>query len=347
MKELTYKSAGVDIDKGDEFVEEIKLLAKSTFRRGVISDIGSFGGFFSLDISNIKEPVLVSSTDGVGTKLKIAFMMDKHDTVGIDLVAMNVNDIITHGAEPLFFLDYIATSKLDINTGKEIIKGIAEGCKQAGCALIGGETAEMPSFYKKDEYDLAGFVVGVVDRSKLIDGSTISVGDRIIGLYSSGLHSNGFSLVRKLFFDVLKMRPDTYIREFGKTLGEELLIPTKIYVKPVMGLLKNFNIKGIVHITGGGIIGNLPRVLPQRCRAVIHRGTWKVPPVFEYIKEKGRISEIEMLRTFNNGIGLLLIVRHEDVDPVRQMLLNLGEDSVVVGEIEELKKEGEQLVFTE
>jgi phosphoribosylformylglycinamidine cyclo-ligase len=347
MGKLTYKSAGVDIDKGDQFVEEIKSLARDTFRRGVISDIGSFGGFFSLDISNIKEPVLVSSTDGVGTKLKIAFMMDKHDTIGIDLVAMNVNDIITHGAEPLFFLDYFATSKLDIKTGREIIKGITDGCKQAGCALIGGETAEMPSFYKKGEYDLAGFVVGVVDRSKLIDGSTISVGDKIIGLYSSGLHSNGFSLVRKLFFDMLKMKPDTYLDEIGKTLGEELLTPTKIYAKAVTGAVKNFDIKGIVHITGGGFVGNIPRVLPARCRAVIHRGSWTVPAIFKIIQDRGKINDAEMFRTFNNGIGLILIVNTKDVEPLQQLLKNFGEDSAIIGEIEELKKEGEQIIFSE
>lgn len=347
MEKLTYKSAGVDIDKGDEFVEEIKLLARETFRRGVISDIGSFGGFFSLDISGFKEPVLVSSTDGVGTKLKIAFMMNKHDTIGIDLVAMNVNDIITHGAEPLFFLDYFATSKLDIKTGREIIKGIANGCKLAGCALIGGETAEMPSFYKKGEYDLAGFVVGVVERSRIIDGSTISVGDKIIGLYSSGLHSNGFSLVRKLFFDMLKMKPDTYLNEIGKTLGEELLTPTKIYARAVIGAVKNFDIKGIVHITGGGFVGNIPRVLPSRCRAVIHKDSWNVPPIFRVIKERGDIGDSEMFRTFNNGIGLILIVNTEDVESLRQLLKNFGEDSAVIGEIEEIKEEGEQIVFVE
>ncbi len=346
MGRLTYKSAGVDIDKGNEFVEEIKSLARNTFRRGIISEIGSFGGFFSLDISNIKEPVLVSSTDGVGTKLKIAFMMNKHDTIGIDLVAMNVNDIVTHGAEPLFFLDYFATSKLDIITGKEIIKGIAEGCKQAGCALIGGETAEMPSFYKKGEYDLAGFVVGVVDRSKLIDGSTISVGDKIIGLYSSGLHSNGFSIVRKLFFNVLKMKPDTYLDEVGKTLGEELLTPTKIYAKAVTGAVKNFNIKGIVHITGGGFTGNIPRVLPARCRAVIYNGSWNIPPIFRIIKEKGKITDSEMFRTFNNGIGLILIVKTEDVNPLMQLLDNFGERATIIGEIEERKDEGGQVIFT-
>ncbi len=347
MVRLTYKSAGVDIEKGDEFVEEIKSLARETFRRGVISEIGSFGGFFSLDISNIKEPVLVSSTDGVGTKLKIAFMMGKHDTIGIDLVAMNVNDIITHGAEPLFFLDYLATSKLDIKIGKEILKGIAEGCKQAGCALIGGETAEMPSFYKRGEYDLAGFVVGVVDRSKLIDGSTISVGDKIIGLYSSGLHSNGFSLVRKLFFNILKMKPDTYLEEVGKALGEELLTPTRIYAKAVAGAVKNFDIKGIVHITGGGFIGNIPRILPARCRAVIYKSSWNIPPIFRIIKEKGKIPDSEMFRTFNNGIGLILIVKSEDVDPLRQLLENFGENSALIGEIEERKDEGEQVLFAE
>jgi len=345
MRKLTYKSAGVDIDKGDEFVEEIKSLARATFRRGVISDIGSFGSFFSLDITNMKEPVLISSTDGVGTKLKIAFMMDKHDTVGIDLVAMNVNDIITHGAEPLFFLDYFATSKLDIRIGKEVLKGIVEGCKLAGCALIGGETAEMPSFYKKGEYDLAGFVVGVVDRARLIDGSTISVGDKIIGIYSSGLHSNGYSLVRKLFFEILGMKPETYLDELGRTLGEELLTPTRIYAKAVLGVIKNFNIKGIVHITGGGFTGNIPRVLPVRCRAVIYRGSWEIPGIFNIIKERGKISEEEMFRTFNNGIGLILIVKPEEVEGVMQMLENFGEKSAIIGEIKEREGDGEQVAL--
>lgn len=345
MGTLTYKSAGVDIDKGDEFVEEIKSLARTTFRRGVISEIGSFGGFFSLDISNMKEPVLVSSADGVGTKLKIAFMMNKHDTVGIDLVAMNVNDIITHGAEPLFFLDYLATSKIDIQTGKEIIKGIAEGCKQAGCALIGGETAEMPSFYKEGEYDLAGFVVGVVERSKLIDGATISVGDKLIGLYSSGLHSNGYSLVRKLFFNLLKMKVDTYLPEFGKTLGEVLLTPTKIYVRAVMNAVKNYNIKGIVHITGGGFTGNIPRVLPSRCKAVIHRNSWEVPLIFRVIQERGKIDEAEMFRTFNNGIGLILIVKQDELSGVIQLLEGFGEKSAVIGSIEERQESEDQVVF--
>ena len=271
MSKMDYKAAGVDIDAGDRLVEMIKPLVRATFRKEVATDIGGFGGLFRFDPKKYKDPILVSGTDGVGTKLKIAFMMDKHDTVGIDLVAMSVNDVVVQGAEPLFFLDYFATGKLNVEKAADVIKGIAAGCREAGCALIGGETAEMPSFYSEGEYDIAGFAVGVVDREKLIDGSQIKAGDKIIGLASTGLHSNGYSLARKVFFDHLRLKVDSFIDEFDCTVGEELLKPTRIYVKTVLGLMKDFEIKGIAHITGGGITENLPRVLPEGYQAIIKK----------------------------------------------------------------------------
>jgi phosphoribosylformylglycinamidine cyclo-ligase len=258
----TYKDAGVDIDRANSFVEKIKPLVKQTSRREVMSGIGGFGGLFHLNISKNKHPVLVSSTDGVGTKLKIAQMMNKHDTVGIDLVAMSVNDVVVQGAEPLFFLDYIAAGKIHVDTTVQIVKGVVRGCQEAGCALIGGETAEMPGFYKDDEYDLAGFCVGVVEAEKLIDGSEIRVGDRIVGIASSGLHSNGFSLARKVLFDGGAFQPDARVEGLDQTIGMELLKPTRIYVKSVLNLIKNFNIRGIVHITGGGFLDNIPGLFP-------------------------------------------------------------------------------------
>jgi len=271
---LTYKKAGVDIGKSDKLVDLIRPLARLTFRQEVLGDIGSFSAFFKLNSSNYKNPVLVSSTDGVGTKLKIAFMLDKHSTIGIDLVAMCVNDILTSGAEPLFFLDYFATGKLSAQKASQVIKGIAEGCRMAGCSLIGGETAEMPGFYSKGEYDLAGFCVGVIEKNKIISGSGIKNGDVIIGIPSNGLHSNGYSLVRKLFFDIKKYKPGKYINELGCTIGEELLRPTKIYVNSILEVLKRIKIKGMAHITGGGITGNLPRIIPNRSGlgAVIKKG---------------------------------------------------------------------------
>jgi len=333
MKKFSYKEAGVDIEKADAFVQMIRPMVESTFRPEVLTKIGGFAGCLSLNLERYKKPVLVSSTDGVGTKLKIAFLMDRHDTVGIDLVAMCVNDIIVCGAKPLFLLDYFATSKLDTQKASKVIEGIVKGCLEAECSLIGGETAEMPGFYQEGEYDLAGFVVGIVEDSQLIDGSNVTVGDRLIGLASSGLHSNGYSLVRKILLDHHRM--DLYQRmdELGGILGEELLRPTKIYVKPVLNLIRDFHISGIAHITGGGITGNLPRVIPKGCKAIIHRGTWEVPPIFNLLKERGEISEEEMLRTFNNGIGMILIVKHKEADEILSRLHSMGEKAFLIGEI--------------
>jgi len=335
MSKMNYKAAGVDIDAGDRLVEMIKPLVRSTFRKEVAGDIGGFGGLFRFDPKKYKDPILVSGTDGVGTKLKIAFMMDRHDTVGIDLVAMSVNDIVVQGAEPLFFLDYFATGKLHVEKARDVIKGIADGCSQAGCALIGGETAEMPSFYPKGEYDIAGFAVGVVDRERLIDGSRITQGDKIIGLASTGLHSNGYSLARKVFFEHLGLKIDSNVNEFCCTVGEELLKPTRIYVKTVLELMKGFDIKGIAHITGGGITENLPRVLSEGCQAKIKRESWDVLPVFKYIQKNGNIDDDEMHRDFNMGIGMILVVPDKEVDKIKAKAERLGEKVYLIGEITE------------
>ncbi len=341
MKEkITYKESGVDIDRANAFVEKIKPLIKTASRREVMSGIGGFGGLFHLDISKNRDPILVSSTDGVGTKLKIAQMMGKHDTVGIDLVAMSVNDVIVQGAEPLFFLDYIATGKLEVDTTVEIVAGIVQGCHEAGCALIGGETAEMPGFYPDGEYDLAGFCVGVVEADKLIDGSEIRVGDRIIGIASSGLHSNGFSLARRVLFEEGKLNPDDMIEGLSNTIGQELLTPTRIYVKSILNIIKNFRIRGIVHITGGGFIDNIPRILPGPCRAVITKGSWQVPPIFEMIQKIGNIDDGEMLRVFNMGIGMIVIVAEKDQPEIMERLDKLGERAYSLGVVE--KKETDQ-----
>ena len=277
--EITYKKSGVDIEEGERFVSLITPMVKRTFRPEVMTDIGSFSALFKLDMTKYREPVLVSGTDGVGTKLKVAFMMDKHSTIGIDLVAMCVNDILTSGAEPLFFLDYFATGKLKAGKATEVISGIVNGCEEAGCSLIGGETAEMPGFYPENEYDLSGFAVGVVDKERIIDGSHIKEGDVIIGLASSGLHSNGYSLVRKIFFELNKFDVDSDVPELGITLGEELLKPTRIYVQAFMALKDNLEIKGMAHITGGGIPGNLPRILPEGKSSHIKSGSWPIPPI--------------------------------------------------------------------
>jgi phosphoribosylformylglycinamidine cyclo-ligase len=329
-----YAEAGVDIDEGNRLVELIKPIVSKTFKPGVITEIGGFAGLFSLNIGNIKNPVLVSSTDGVGTKLKIAFMLDKHDTVGIDLVAMCVNDILVPGANPLFFLDYISMGKLDVYKAQEIVKGIANGCQEAGCSLLGGETAEMPGFYAKGEYDLAGFVVGIADNEKLLDGSEIAVGHQLIGIASSGLHSNGYSLVRKVFFEGLKMTLNDYIEDFGRTLGEELLEPTRIYAGTIGNLSRDFRIYGISHITGGGLVDNLPRIIPKACKTVIHRSSWPVPPVFSYIQKAGRISDQEMMRTFNNGLGLIIVVNEEEINEVLSRLNAMNETAFHIGSIE-------------
>ncbi len=329
---LTYKSAGVDIDAGNRFVEMIKPFVKSTFRPEVLTDIGGFGGLFGLK-GGYKEPVLVSGTDGVGTKLRAAFMADRHDTVGIDLVAMSVNDILVTGAEPLFFLDYFACGKLEPERHAKVVSGIAEGCRQAGCALIGGETAEMPGFYAEGEYDLAGFAVGVVDRAKIIDGSKIAPGDVLVGLASSGLHSNGYSLARKVFFDAAGLKIDSYVPELGKTVADELLTPTRIYVKNVLALMGEFDIKGLAHITGGGITENLPRVFPDGCRARVRKGSWEILPVFKFIQERGRVDEAEMLRDFNMGIGMIAVVNAGEAESFANKAAMLGEKAYVMGEI--------------
>ena len=329
---ITYKDAGVDIDAGDLFVQKIKPFVKSTLRPEVLTDIGGFGGLFAL--KKYKNPVLVSGTDGVGTKLKIAFLMNKHDTVGIDLVAMCVNDIVVQGAEPLFFLDYFATGKLKPEDHAGIVKGIADGCKQAGCALIGGETAEMPSFYGEDEYDLAGFAVGVVERKNIIDGSRIRTGDQLIGLASSGLHSNGYSLVRKVLLERAGYGVDDTLTELGKgTLGEVLLTPTKIYAKTVMALMKDFDIRGMAHITGGGITENTPRMLPKGAQALIRKKTWDIPPIFKLLQKKSGVDDGEMYRAFNMGLGMLIAVPKKQVEAVIKKAAKLGEKAFHIGEI--------------
>jgi phosphoribosylformylglycinamidine cyclo-ligase len=328
---ITYKDAGVDIDAGDLFVRTIKPYVKSTFRPEVMTHIGGFGGLFAL--KKYRNPVLVSGTDGVGTKLKIAFLTNKHDTVGIDLVAMCVNDIAVSGAEPLFFLDYFATGKLRPEAHADIVKGIAAGCKQSGCALIGGETAEMPSFYAEGEYDLAGFAVGVVEKKKIIDGSRIKPGNALIGLASSGLHSNGFSLVRKVLFEASGYSVRDILPELGKPLGEALLTPTRIYVKTILALQKEFDLRGLAHITGGGITENTPRMLPKGATALIRKGTWNVPPIFNLIQKKANVDDEEMYRDFNMGIGMVLAVPAKQADAVIRKAKKLGERAYLIGEI--------------
>jgi phosphoribosylformylglycinamidine cyclo-ligase len=332
--ELTYKKSGVDIDEGEKFVNLISPMAKRTFRPEVMTEIGLFSALFKLDMTRYKEPILVSSTDGVGTKLKIAFMMNRHDTIGIDLVGMCVNDILTTGAEPLFFLDYLATGKLNSAIASKVIEGVVKGCEEAGCSLIGGETAEMPGFYHEDEYDVAGFSVGIVEKEKIINGSGIQEGDIIIGLSSNGLHSNGYSLVRKLFFDMEKMGLDTYIPELGNKLGEELLRPTKIYVKSFMTLRDNVEIKGMAHITGGGIPGNLPRILPDNMCADIKIGSWPVPPIFQIIEKTGNIADDEMKRIFNMGIGYIIIVSRDVSGDTISLLQKAGYSAFIIGSTE-------------
>jgi phosphoribosylformylglycinamidine cyclo-ligase len=334
VEKCSYRDAGVDIDTANLFVEKIKPLIKSTSRKEVMGGLGGFGGLFHLDVGKIKDPVLVSSTDGVGTKLKIAQMMDTYNTIGIDLVAMCVNDVVVQGAEPLFFLDYIATGKIDADKGVQIVEGIAKGCQEAGCALIGGETAEMPGVYREGEFDLAGFCVGVVEADRLIAGSEIRVGDRIIGMASSGLHSNGFSLARKVFFERERLRPDDYLEGLDSPIGVELLKPTKIYVKSILNLIKNFTIRGIVHITGGGFFDNIPRILPTPCRAVILENSWESPVIFSIIEKMGHIDHEEMLRVFNMGIGMMIVVPEREAAEIMERLEFLGERPYPIGFIE-------------
>src|SRR3989304_3578459 len=333
MDPLTYKQSGVNIEAAEAAVRLIAPLAKSTFRAEVLGEIGAFAGFVTLP-AGYREPVLVSSTDGVGSKLKVAFLADRHDTVGIDLVAMGVNDVLVHGAEPLFFLDYLAVGKVVPEKVEAIVKGVAEGCRQAGCALVGGETAELPDFYAPGEYDLAGFCVGVTEKSRIIDGSAVKPGDRLLGLASSGLHSNGYSLARKVVLERMGLKVGDPLPGLGKSVGDELLAPTRIYVKPVLDLLKAIPVRAMAHITGGGLTGNLPRVLPAGCKAVIERGSWTVPPLFVLIRESGKIGEAEMFRTFNMGIGLVVIVAAEHAEHARGLLASLGETVSVIGEVQ-------------
>ncbi|MCJ7664078.1 MAG: phosphoribosylformylglycinamidine cyclo-ligase [Desulfobacterales bacterium] len=329
---LLYKDAGVDIDAGERFVQLIKPLAQRTFTPGVKGDIGGFAALFAPDLSAYERPVLVASTDGVGTKLKVASLMGRYDTIGIDLVAMCVNDVVVTGAVPLFFLDYFATAHLDVERGVEIMQGVAEGCLEAGCALIGGETAEMPGFYPAGEFEMAGFVVGLVDGAKIIDGTSILPGDAIIGLASRGLHSNGYSLARRVLLDELKLNLDAKVVDLTAPLGEELLRPTRIYVKAILSLLQSFHIKGMAHITGGGMPGNIIRILPHGSKGVIEKRRWEIPPIFKLI-EKGRVPEEEMWRTFNNGIGMVLVVDSSEAEGIAQEAGKLGEKAFVIGEV--------------
>ena len=338
-KVRTYKDAGVDIDAGAEFVNLITPMVKETHDSRVVTDIGGFSGLYNLDPARYKQPVLVSSTDGVGSKLKIAFMAGKHDTIGIDLVAMSVNDILAPGARPLFFLDYLAVSKLEPKVCVEILTGIVKGCKEARCALIGGETAELPEFYSSGEYDLAGFVVGVVERDQIIDGSEVGVGDKIIGLGSNGLHSNGYTLARRLIFDSLKMKITDKI--FETTVGEELLRPTLIYVNTIHILLRDYKISGIANITGGGLTENIPRILPQTCQAVIRKEAWEPLPIFNFIQQEGGIAEQEMFRTFNMGLGMVVIVPADQAEDILELLAGMNQKAYLIGEIRE--RRGQEL----
>jgi phosphoribosylformylglycinamidine cyclo-ligase len=338
---LTYRDAGVDIDAGDALVERIKPFAQRTMRPEVLGGIGGFGALVEVS-KKYREPVMVSGTDGVGTKLKLAFRLKKHDTIGIDLVAMSVNDILVSGAEPIFFLDYFACGKLDVGVAASVVQGIAAGCEQAGCALIGGETAEMPGMYDPNEYDLAGFAVGLVEKSRIIDGTTIAPGDAVIGLASSGPHSNGYSLVRRV---VAVSAADLYEKfDAKRTLGEALLEPTRIYVKPVLALMAQVTVKGLAHITGGGLTENIPRVLPAKTCARLERARWPMPPIFEWLQRHGRIEAAEMARTFNCGIGMTLVVAKADAGKALGILGDLGVQAFEVGGIVEREAGGPQTV---
>jgi phosphoribosylformylglycinamidine cyclo-ligase len=332
MKPLTYRDAGVDIEAGDEAVRRIAPLARATFRPEVLGGIGAFAGFVRVP-SGYHEPVLVSSTDGVGSKLKVAFLAGRHDTVGIDLVAMGVNDLLVHGAEPLYFLDYIGIGTLDPSRVESLVRGVAEGCRRAGCALVGGETAELPDLYAPGEYDLAGFAVGIVERERILDGAAVKPGDVVLGLASSGLHSNGYSLARRIVFDVLRLGVDATLPGTGRSVGDVLLEPTRIYAAAVKAVLAAVPVSAMANITGGGLTGNVPRVLPDGRRVVLRRSAWREPPVFATLREAGHVSEPEMLRTFNLGVGYVVIVRAVDADRARQVLTAAGETVMVIGEV--------------
>ncbi|TMV49696.1 phosphoribosylformylglycinamidine cyclo-ligase [Paenibacillus mesophilus] len=335
-----YKQAGVDIAAGNEAVVRMKKHVQKTFRPEVLTELGGFGALFGLNKDKYEEPVLVSGTDGVGTKLKIAFAMDKHDTIGIDAVAMCVNDIVVQGAEPLFFLDYLACDKVVPEKIEAIVKGIADGCLQSGCSLIGGETAEMPGMYGEGEYDIAGFTVGIVDKKKIIDGRTIAPGDAVIGLASSGVHSNGFSLVRKLLLQDKGYKLQDEVAELGGKLGDTLLAPTKIYVKPILAMLEQVNIKGMAHITGGGFLENIPRVLPAGVNVRIDYGSWPILPIFKLLQEAGSVTNNDMFRTFNMGIGMVLVVPAEQAEEALRLAESHGEKAYRIGTV----TEGEQIV---
>ncbi|WP_447971186.1 phosphoribosylformylglycinamidine cyclo-ligase [Nitrospira sp. M1] len=331
----TYRDAGVDIEAGDQFVQRIKSLVRTTFRPEVVSDLGGFGGLFRFPSTQYHDPILVSGTDGVGTKLKVAALMGRHDTIGIDLVAMCANDVVVSGAEPLFFLDYLATGKLDVAKAESIVSGIVTGCREAGCALIGGETAEMPSCYPDHEYDLAGFVVGVVEREKIIDGKKVAPGDIAIGLSSMGLHSNGFTLARQVLFEQAGWTGTTELPDLDRPLGDVLLEPTRIYAKHIRALLTDCDIHGVAHITGGGLTGNVPRILPEHCEMLIKRGSWPIPHIFDVIQRAGQVDQEEMYQVFNMGIGMVVIVPTTDVDRVLNHMNHLGDGAYIIGEIGE------------
>ena len=330
---ISYKDSGVDVTRGYKAVDLMKKHVKSTYNENVIGDLGSFGGFFSIANEKMEEPVLVAGTDGVGTKLKYAFLLEKHDTIGIDAVAMCVNDIVCQGAKPLFFLDYYACGRLYPESEADVIKGIAEGCRQAGCALIGGETAEMPGFYPDGEYDLAGFAVGIVDKKKVINGKSIQEGDVLIGLKSTGVHSNGYSLVRKLFGDDNKAELEKFDERLGATTAEVLLKPTRIYVKSILSLIEKVEVKGIAHITGGGFIENVPRILPEGLAAEIEKNSYEVPAVFKVMQEKAGITDEQIYNTFNMGIGMMVCVSPENVETAMESLRATGEEVYVIGKI--------------
>ena len=339
---LTYRDAGVDIDAGDRLVENIKPFARKTLRKGVLAGIGGFGALFQIARDRYREPVLVSGTDGVGTKLKLAFELDRHATIGVDLVAMSVNDILTLGAEPLFFLDYYACGRLDVATATAVVKGIAAGCKQAGCALIGGETAEMPGMYPAGEYDLAGFAVGIVEKSRIIDGSKIAAGDVLLGLASSGAHANGYSLIRKL---IAVKGVNLSARLNGRALSTAILEPTRIYVKPVLKLIGSVPVKGLAHITGGGLVENVPRVLPGHLAARIERAAWTLPPLFQWLKYEGNIADAELYRVFNCGIGMVVVVSEVDAPRAMSVLKAAGETVLPIGRVVRRGRNGPQVVM--
>jgi phosphoribosylformylglycinamidine cyclo-ligase len=328
---LTYRDAGVDIDAGDALVERIKPAAKRTMRPEVLAGIGGFGALFEMS-HRYREPVLVSGTDGVGTKLKLAFQLNKHDTIGQDLVAMSVNDILVQGAEPLFFLDYFACGKLDVDVAAQVIEGIAKGCELSGCALIGGETAEMPGMYPDGEYDLAGFAVGVVEKSAIINGTTIAPGDTVLGLASSGAHSNGYSLIRRI---LERSKPDLNADFYGRNLAEAILAPTHIYVKPLLALMQALPVKGLAHITGGGLLDNIPRILAPGLAAILDRKNWVMPPLFQWLQREGNVADAEMHRVFNCGIGMVVVVAQEHEHQAIDLLSAAGEHAYMIGRIEE------------